>query len=298
MQLRLLACPLLVLIVGLFGCGGPIMGPGPVGPTPPEDRYPAWSPDGQWIAHWHFDQRDSLVMGLYLTNVAGTDSRQVVEGFALCPDWSPDGKQIAFFAAGGGICVVSVTGDSVRAISSVEGYFPSWSPDGQWIAFDTADLGAGRHFILACVRVDGTQERVISPSDTGSWRNPDWSPDGRRILHTGWPRSASQELYVLDLASGIESRLTADDRYDADPAWSPDGSQIVWSSAPEQSRSAAEVWIMNADGTGRRRVTAGYEPSWSPTGQQLVFTRTVSPDGTSRLFIINADGSGLRQLTR
>jgi len=73
----------------------------------------------------------------------------------------------------------------------------------------------------------------------------------------------------------------------------------------------SDAWVMNADGTDPRRLTsftadAPYSQdvgpgAWSPDGAQLVIARSMSPVGEPAgglaLFIINADGSGLRQLT-
>ena len=71
------------------------------------------------------------------------------------------------------------------------------------------------------------------------------------------------------------------------------------------STVAGDLWIVEADGSGRRRLThsgAGidYSPTWSPDGKQVAFRTTRgSPSGPdpSNIFVINADGSGERQLT-
>jgi Tol biopolymer transport system component len=68
---------------------------------------------------------------------------------------------------------------------------------------------------------------------------------------------------------------------------------------------AGDLWIVEADGSGRRRLTdsgAGvdYSPTWSPDGKRVAFRTTRgSPSGPdpSNIFVINADGSGERQLT-
>ena len=77
-------------------------------------------------------------------------------------------------------------------------------------------------------------------------------------------------------------RLAADAR---GPAWSPDGSKIAYTSL-----SASGVWVMNADGSGKRRVTpAGADwVAWSPDGRQILF----STAAFSSLPVVNSDGSG------
>ena len=80
--------------------------------------------------------------------------------------------------------------------------------------------------------------------------------------------------------------------------WSPDGAQIAYSGDILGMRA---IYVMNADGTGQRRLTDPEEgtmdldPSWSPDGQQIAFT--TDRDGPFGIYVIRADGTDLRQLT-
>jgi WD40-like Beta Propeller Repeat len=78
------------------------------------------------------------------------------------------------------------------------------------------------------------------------------------------------------------------------PAWSPDGTKIAFAS----SQGQLKVYVMEADGSGLRRITDSptttYEsdPAWSPDGKRLAFSR-----GRGDIYTIKVDGTGLRQLT-
>ncbi len=90
------------------------------------------------------------------------------------------------------------------------------------------------------------------------------------------------------------------------PCWSPDGKKIAYEEGAPDPRGLSQVWVMNADGSGKRRLTKGslgYRnmfPSWSPDGKRIVFTSLVFyKNGVERdaLYVMNADGSGLRNVT-
>jgi Tol biopolymer transport system component len=85
---------------------------------------------------------------------------------------------------------------------------------------------------------------------------------------------------------------------DAYPTWSPEGTRIVFSSNRARGRN---LWIMNADGTGLRRLTRGNRdadsaPTISPDGRRIAFARRVR--GDQEIYVMNLDGTGVRRLTR
>lgn len=82
------------------------------------------------------------------------------------------------------------------------------------------------------------------------------------------------------------------------PAWSPDGSKIVFEST--RDGPDADIFIMNADGTGVEQLTDNEvgesTPSFTPDGQFIVYTS--EEDGNPDIFLMRADGSAKRNLTR
>ena len=84
--------------------------------------------------------------------------------------------------------------------------------------------------------------------------DPAWSPDGLSIAFTSdrdVPNGPSA-IYVVDLASGVDRRLSGSDHYAWDPSWSPDG---AWIAFGQRSDRTSHVWMMAADGSGARQLT-------------------------------------------
>src|SRR5213593_475109 len=107
------------------------------------------------------------------------------------------------------------------------------------------------------------------------------------------------QLYAVERSNLAQlTKLTPDTTSASDPAFSPDGSRIAFVS---QRDGNAEIYIMNADGTGSTRVTNDPQPdgrpSFTPDGQALVF-HSARTAGKQQIWAVNVDGAGLTQLTR
>ena len=109
------------------------------------------------------------------------------------------------------------------------------------------------------------------------------------------------QLYAVERSNLAQlTKLTpaTDTASASDPAFSPDGSRIAFVS---QRDGNAEIYVMNADGTGTTRVSndpqSDGRPSFMPDGQSLVFhsSRTA---GKQEIWAVNVDGTALTQLTR
>lgn len=265
------------------------------GPTDPIQNYvhirPAWSPDGSTIA---FTGLVADTLGIYLVDTTGANLRRLREGDGIGVTWSPDSRWIAF-SSNDSLIAMTVNGDSVRGLTGAGGNIrPSWSPDGFRIAFvkktsGLALLNVSSAVVISLNKPQGdypswnplTMELVYLEPDyyTGSeavlydFKALDIPADTARILYsllTGYTlgfasispkgtdvlfsvagESPYYSLYSADVLLKTNKRLT-DDGGDYG-AWSPDGTRIVYTRTQEGDGA---LWIMYADGSGKRRLTS------------------------------------------
>jgi len=128
-----------------------------------------------------------------------------------------------------------------------------------------------------------------------------WSPDGRLIAfgRRAYVRTPPYtDIWVIGPDGSNLRRLTGQlqGEHNLLPAWSPDGTKIAYQ---KSVRGKAQVWVMNADGSGARGLAdigddAGY-PSWSRDGKKITFA--VQQNRNWDIYIMNADGAGVTRLT-
>jgi TolB protein len=100
------------------------------------------------------------------------------------------------------------------------------------------------------------------------------------------------DVWTIDADGTDLTRLTHSPWPEFDPSWSPDGTQIAFRS---ERSGEPEIWLMNADGKGQRRLTAGLSPVWSPDGSLIAFSgmeglSVIRPDGTGRRVLPHTEG--------
>ncbi len=131
-----------------------------------------------------------------------------------------------------------------------------------------------------------------------------------------WPIYATYDIFVTDLEGNIVNQLTFENGYDAEPTVSPKGDKIVFTST---RNGDLDLYTMNLDGSDVKQITfeLGYDGGafFSPDGTKIIFrssrpkteneikeykdllTEGLVQPTKMELFICNADGSDLKQLT-
>ncbi len=147
---------------------------------------------------------------------------------------------------------------------------------------------------------------AMNPDGTGLTRltyesgdaGPAWSPDGSEIAFVRG--DGTEDIYTMHADGTAITRLTTDGA-SSSPAWSPDGTKIAFS---REVPGNADIYAMDPDGTHVTRLTDDplreYTPAWSPDGTQIAFMGysegPSGPPSPTRLYVMNADGSGVRQI--
>ncbi len=147
---------------------------------------------------------------------------------------------------------------------------------------------------IGIVNADGTGARsgvvAVGPSD----QDPSWAPDGRRLAFTS-TRDGNEEIYVLDVETGGQTRLTAHSGRDHDPSWSPDGTRLAFASERDGN---SEIYVMPATGGSEQRLTVDpsvdQQPAWSTTGGIAFASDRV---GDFDIYVMDDQGGGIFRLT-
>lgn len=238
---------------------------------------PDWSPDGKrlvFISPCDGNQEYYYNSALYVINVDGSNMSPLstTPGGDFDPNWSPDGSKIVFTSTRSGgrpqIYVMDLETKESKLLSSEysRDWQPSWSPDGSKIAFITNRKGP---YQVWTMDADGKNQQLFSHSPTANDTHPTWSPDGKLLLFTQTEiQGYIPHLVVAPLEDGglREYMLNHDPIPMREARYSPDGFWVAFESWPRGSNH--DIYIMTANGAGRRQLTtqprADFDPVWRP----------------------------------
>lgn len=259
----------------------------------------SWSPDGEWLAFSAQGAKDEPAP-VARVSLATLEQQAVTApprgSFGdLYPQYSPDGRQLAFFRLDGlgraDLWVQPLDGHEARRITHAE-YFLcnalAWSLDAEEIFYDCGRIRRVRLAGGEPLPVAGVGEGAHAPTVRGG-RMVYAQVTGQSIDIWRIPgREISQD-------SRTPERLIASGQTDLNADYSPDGQRIAFVS---QRSGTREIWVCEDDGTEPVQLThldkeAG-TPRWSPDGQKIVF----DAEGTDvNLYVIDSEGGVARQLT-
>jgi Tol biopolymer transport system component len=229
---------------------------------------PSFTLNGQRLA---FRNHDPSHLGL---GILGLSSGAVGELTAYAEDstpaWSSDAQHIAFASNKHGdrkwrIYVISPGAVRGEGAEWAFGQMPAWSPDGSRIAYHGCDERGDNCAVWTLNAVGFDRARLTTDaSDTA----PSWSPTGSEVAFIS-ARAGNWELYVVDVTTGQETRLTDHAAADVAPTWSPDGNRLAFLSNRE---GAWSVYILDVGSGQVQKVIATGDAYPDPVSERLSWT--------------------------
>jgi TolB protein len=243
---------------------------------------------------------------IYVMNPDGSNQVRVTYDVAsdVDPDLSPNGQSIVFTSnqAGNNEIFIRDRWGAVRNLTKnpASDEWARWSPNGKQIVFGSNRDGGV--FEIYVMNADGSGiPRQLTNVPVLS-RYPSWSSDGKQIVFRH-----GIDIYTTNAdGSSAPTQLTNEvaPSFAQMPAFSPDGRFIAFMSFRE---GYCSVFRMNADGSDQQNLTpqdpnvpasiwCSRAPAWSADGQEIFFMSSRS-GGMNQVFVMNADGTNVRQLT-
>ena len=321
----------LAVAVLAAGCGGssdPSARPA-TSAAPPARTAQVDLPAGR-IAFRRYPGDDRTRGAIFVMSTDGSGERQLTHPGGWTddyPDWSPDGRLVAFQSCGPdrpcSVWTVDANGGEPQQVrfhchhqSDCDATEPAWTPDGDLIA--TVAEGRERHFggepqiqRSSLVRKDlatGKQRTITKLTGwAGDLLGATVSPDDRTVVYMRLNSARStpafgQALFAVDMSGRHERRIAPWDLGGGDHAvFSPSGSVLFRSYANDDSRQS-DFWTVRPDGSDLQQLTHFEEgtlvlsASYSPDGEWIVHA-TDGVGGNADLYAMRADGTGNRPLT-
>lgn len=247
------------------------------------------SPDGNTIVMEIYDQHiihgglSQIYSSLWSINLyRSVGMTRITEGnyFDRSPSFSSDGQSIYF--SSNRVSTFSIwripldcsgsLGELLTSESSSDNY-PQISPDGTTILYTSSNFSSGSKKILSA------KLGSIFPKQITAGENGRWSPDGKQVLFTKADKNTgNMQLWKMNYDGSSLMNITQSIYHnEIHPCWSPDGTKIVFASDEARSGDSKnyDIWLINNDGSNRRRLTTNRSrddlPNFSPDGKTIYF---------------------------
>ena len=243
------------------------------------------------------EKRD--VKEVFVADYDGANPRRITinRTMNLYPNWSPDGRSIAYTSYRSGVPDLLISNIYAGTMESPtkgvgQNWLPVFSPDGSRLAFTSSRDGNSELYVI---NRDGSNlvRLTNNPSiDT----TPTWSPTGNQIAFTS-DRRGQPQIFVIN-PDGTGLRQISFESYADRPTWSPAPYNEIAFAA--RTGPGFDIKILGIASGETRQITFGEgsneSPAWSPNGRHLAFMSTRA--GRSQIFTVDRDGRNIRQITK
>jgi Tol biopolymer transport system component len=240
---------------------------------------PKFSPDGRFLSYIQIDkanQAEVFVRPVDPKTAGGP--WQVSDGTFSPAFWRRDGKELYYLARDQAVMVADVGTTPTFSFTKPRVLFRQASKVPDRLAYVTADgerflaLPAPRGPQLQQITIfNRSGEAIQKVGEPALYSGPSFSPDATRLLVSKNDQQIGQaDLWVIDLATGKNTRLTNDRFPKVNPLWSPDGKYIYYASF---RNGDFPVYRRPSDGTGDEELVFRY------TAGAFVGLSDISPDG-------------------
>ncbi|HJU41514.1 MAG TPA: hypothetical protein VJ691_01825 [Vicinamibacterales bacterium] len=239
------------------------------------------------------------VKEIYISDYDGANQRRITinRQLNINPNWSPDGRSIAYTSYRSGLPDIFVSHIyagtmDVLTKNAAQNFLPQFSPDGTRITFMSTRDGNSEIYVM---NRDGSNVQRLT-NNPAIDSTPTWSPTGAQIAFTS-ERTGSPQVYIMNV-DGSGLRRVSFESYADRATWSPAPLNEIAFSA--RTGPGFDIKILNIASGETRQITFGEgtneSPAWAPNGRHLAFMST--RQGRSQIFTVDRDGRNLRQITR